>query len=394
MACHMLHERIAGWNDELRASWMSLMIVAYTFVLSCQTVTMLLSDRVDYWAIVFCAAVFVSLVLCLAHPVIGGMALIAVWIPAFLMPVTLPDTVGMAVMIAIIILAHHGAMYGGVAVVLASGTKIAQSILQQYAPHNHDIATYAGMIIPFVMVAGIGFAIHSYEDLSLLRFEEHRRRERLAVAQTLHDFTCNDITCLIMMIDSITARQSRFRNDTELHELAQMRALAVRAMEHTHAAVRELRVAADERTSQASSVNDVCDRGTALRHFVNEQQDLLTLMDRHGTVCIEGDASRLDHMNETRYNVIMPLLRELCGNILKHAEPKAGYSLIVGIGKTALTIWAADRSLSGKRNLPESVISGTGMAHYQQVIENMGGSFSITDDGREWSFRASIPYFR
>lgn len=227
------------------------------------------------------------------------------------------------------------------------------------------------------------------------------------IAQRLHDYTTNDLSDIAMMAD----HQLAICDDEQREAWHSVKNLALDALTHTRKAIRTLE--SDKTTvkqydgtqtydhrqnqlvslrhsstapAQASETTGI-DRLDELNKLIATCQSNLAANGYAGEVIRFG--TEPTQLGDATATLIIGLVRELFGNIAKHAQASAGYTMLISWTDAAFVIELSD--------VPEpntDVGLRSGLERYRQTIESMQGQWDIENTSNHWNFHAEVPYQR
>lgn len=218
--------------------------------------------------------------------------------------------------------------------------------------------------------------------------EERNRRiaEGTGIAQRLHDYTMNDLSDIIMLADA--ALDAEDDSDSVQH-LQQIRDEARDALVQTRNAITAMK-GSDTATEHTEQRQQVSNLHYQVSDLVDEQQELLASLGFQGTVLTPNP---LPECREDDARLVVGLLRELFGNIMRHADARQGYTLAICTDGHYCDISLADKpNEPGLTALPSGL--GSGLRHYQQEVTGRGGEWSVQDGSDSWSLHATIQLVR
>ena len=227
------------------------------------------------------------------------------------------------------------------------------------------------------------------------------------IAQRLHDYTTNDLSDIAMMAD----HQLAICDNEQREAWHSVKNLALDALTHTRKAIRTLE--SDKTTvkqydgtqtydhrqnqlvslrhsstapAQASETTGI-DRLDELNKLIATCQSNLAANGYAGEVIRFG--TEPTQLGDATATLIIGLVRELFGNIAKHAQASAGYTMLISWTDAAFVIELSD--------VPEpntDVGLRSGLERYRQTIESMQGQWDIENTSNHWNFHAEVPYQR
>lgn len=251
---------------------------------------------------------------------------------------------------------------------------------------------------------------------TLIRRNEERQRQlqreqtllaNAGIAQRLHDYTTNDLSDIAMMAD----HQLAICDDEQREAWSSVKDLALDALAHTRKAIRTLE--SDKTSAEQHDGAKTCDRyqnqpvspwhGSAapmqdskaieidklgeLNELIATCRSNLKASGYTGEVIRFGtEPTRLDNATAT---LAIGLVRELFGNIAKHAQVSAGYTMLISWTDTAFVIECSDTPYS---DAATNAGLHSGLERYRQAIESMHGQWSVENGNNHWNLHAEVPY--
>ena len=160
------------------------------------------------------------------------------------------------------------------------------------------------------------------------------------------------------------------------------RRLSSSALGHVRAAIGTL-----EQTQSAQEVVPSLDTGNRIREYVSEQASVLSALGFEGTVIVADEL----HIPENNADTLRGLIRELFGNIIKHADKDFGYTITITSDDKNLSIMQCDRPKPEHSTSTIAERQGTGLRRYRSMIDRLGGQWDQQYDGLLWTLEIQIP---
>ena len=293
-----------------------------------------------------------------------------------------------------------------------------------------------------VLAIIIGVCAHTISRYTVIRRRDAAIRRNLHIARELHDHTTNDLSDIIMLINRRLAEASANNemdcngpdntgetanmSDRSVGDLETIRSLALDALHHTRHTIATLdgrsngtgmangpvvkasTGAADgatsvgmDHTAPAATIPAMPDTYEHLSDTITEHRERLRQLGHEGEVITIGDVDDLPTVTRT---LVADFLRELFGNIVRHADPARGYTMLIMVSDDMCIIDLSDFAAtdnSGEKadvaNSAETPQPGdlrSGLARYRGLIEHRHGVLEITDGAdanTAWTLHASIP---
>lgn len=215
-------------------------------------------------------------------------------------------------------------------------------------------------------------------------FSNMRKLTKLA-SEDIHNYICNDLTNIIMTTDTINP--ILLGNDASNHNsIRQIRDLAESALQHARKVIVLLETDNNQETDIKQNRNESSsDLTTILTKTMHKYDTILHTIGFTGESIITPD---FPHSISTAFasNQLMPILRELYGNIAKHALPNTGYTVIISQVNDCISIYVAD--VPSKHNYNGR---HTGMSSIRHTVEQFDGICEIYTDDLLWYTHIQIP---
>lgn len=328
------------------------------------------------------------------RPRYGGyavMAIVAVMtVTAFPVPLTV-FLLAFAATASLTFLDPISGCAGGIAF---SSLMIVYGRLEPYGIMGYGSAYTLGACV--AVSAVIGYCGHAI----VRTVAERRRRDELArgmrLARELHDHVTNDLNDIVMLIDgqlADTGEPTDGPTDESAERYRTIRNLAIDALRHTRRTITTLdgRTHAPETPKPPAAAPAMAappvpsPAAGGLSETIERQRLRLERIGHSGEIIVIGDA-KLPPASACAF--IADFLRELFGNIAKHADPQQGYTMFISFSPTDCTIELCDHP---KRSGPSEEGLRSGLTRYRALIEQADGALTVTD-GDEWTMHARIPY--
>lgn len=327
------------------------------------------------------------------RPRYGGYAVLAVVAVMTVTAFPVPLTVFLLAFVATASLTFLDPISGCAGGIAFSSLMIIYGRLEPYGIMGYGSAYTLGACV--AVSAVIGYCGHAI----VRAVAERRRRDELArgmrLARELHDHVTNDLNDIVMLIDGHLADADDADDPTDEPDerYRTIRNLAIDALRHTRRTIATLdgRTHAPETpqppaAAPAMAAPPVPSPAAGGPSEVIERQRLrLERIGYSGEVIVIGDAN-LPPASARAF--IADFLRELFGNIAKHADPRQGYTMFIAFAPTDCTIELCDHP---KHSGPSAEGLRSGLARYRTLIEQADGALTVTD-GDAWTMHARVPY--
>lgn len=343
------------------------------------------------FSIVFICIELCSIVLFIQFPYTGSIIIIILWITAISIKPALPYSFVFAGLSATVIL-------GYINIPSAISILLPVTGILFFQPHT-DKSALVMFSTTFLALAIIGRVIRLHQDQkrAINQLAIHKWKEE--IAEELHDIVCNDLTYAIHQIDLLKIEKTNSQGNPEIAEntaLLDIRDSLVEALRCSRTAITTLRK--DDDGCSASEIDIVT---INLTELLEQERMKLAKAGFEGIIAADGS----DNLATTpsRSIIIKQLIREIFGNILKHADPSRGYVITAHANANTLHISASDtplfkNSTSTHASKPPQVNTineqfgnGTGIRSYQTRLATLGGELSISASDDQWTLEAAIP---
>lgn len=326
----------------------------------------------------------------------GSYVIIAVAVGDFLIGGT-----AFAPMLILALLATGSIGYTSLVEGVLSGIALLVAVF--FSPYTVAFPVIDDSLLSFPCLVALTLSISALIRRNGERQRQLQREQALlanaGIAQRLHDYTTNDLGDIVMMAD----HQLTTCDDGQREVWTNVRKLALDALAHTRKAILTLesnRPAAGQndgtnqddhewRTLQQQA-NDMSTESSGL----SELDELITVC--RGNLAANGCAGEVLRLSVEPTSIdgktaplIIGLVRELFGNIAKHADVSGGYTMLIHWTDAACVIELSD--------VPKpSADAGlrSGLERYRRTIESMQGQWNVESADDHWSIHAEVPYRR
>lgn len=349
-----------------------------------------------YWMVVkphpieqisFLALQVTSMVVFTKHPHVGGQMLIVLTYLANFTTFSVPAMTLLDGFVAVGALSYISVKAG----VFSSAHFIAGTVVT--AVFIDDRFMYRGGLSAFAIATLLtmlgGNALRWKQQRDKAVSESQATKRNVRTAALLHDHTCNDLTTIILICDSLSNQVdgcvsiSSDLRKTDTPGVASIRKAAIEALSYARQAIAITQgEPCDGLVALPIKDNEHSPQNT-LQMLVNQQQHSLELIGFQGSIIIPEHC--LDNLSDSVAALLIELTRELFGNIAKHANPTAGYSLVFSQENDKVEVTLCDKPA------PDVSSSGTGLSRYQVAILACGGTWHIDKTDDMWTLTASFP---
>ena len=349
-----------------------------------ENVAWISSPAFPLWGFILLLLRFGAIVLLMIRPYWGSFIVGAFIIIDSITPIPSPTSMFFVGMVAVTYLSYARTAYGVWMAGLMALASISSMWLYPYSAMRAG-GGYSFALI-YLLCAGAGVLL----NISLQRGVQERQTAILLrnakVAQHLHDFTTNDLSNILMLIDR-EQQSSHDDEDPERDEtLATIKNLAADALSQTRQVIVTL-----ERRTERPKIESVAPTPIELSLFdlIDEQQDLLESLGFEGTALVTKHP--LPVMNGPAGQVLLGFIRELFGNIAQHADPEHGYTLLITGNDDVLNIDCSDAPLTHAGDANDTGM-GSGLKRYRRIVEALDGTWNVTKLEDLWSLSVQIPW--
>lgn len=245
------------------------------------------------------------------------------------------------------------------------------------------------LLVSLTIFACLGFIMRLSHEWDLKRRREQARRNRQDIASGLHDIVYNDLNYALWNLDgqaaTVPAGDHARQADRDARDALR------EALRHTRHAIDMLRAPAE--AGKASSGEG---RALQLGRVVAEQRRKLERIHHNGMVILPDDPDAIDVTvtSPERAALAERLVRELFGNIAKHADPAGEYVFSIGVNAAQLYLSVSDsplRSTETQDAPADSGRTGHGLSYYRERIAELGGTMTVTPSPDSWAVIIRLP---
>ncbi|MBT1173254.1 hypothetical protein JS528_07805 [Bifidobacterium sp. MA2] len=350
---------------------------------------------------VYVLAMYAGLGMVVWNAFVGSSLVVLLWMAVYF--ITAIEAPSSTIIIGSIMLALLGYVNVPAAVAFAVCGPALMGVLLRW----HGLPMMAAWML--LLAVGGGLARSQVEQASLRRgLEERRRRER--VASELHDTVCNDLSHALRLIDmrrdggGVGADAGDAAGDN-VDGLADIREAVEEALLYTRGAIGTLH----DDAATASSGGASRPHSPGLAGFVLfgrvgsvESIDMSALVEERRKRLESGGIDGIILMEDRlvvettpeRAEILCGFIRELFGNIGRHADPNRGYTFAVGVRASVLHLSCSDTPLaepSRASGHAQETIGGRGLAYYRSAFAELGGGIRVHGDADCWTLQADLP---
>lgn len=334
----------------------------------------------------------------------GSYVIIAVAVGDFLIGGT-----AFAPMLILALLATGSIGYTSLVEGVLSGIALLAAVF--FSPYTVAFPVIDNSLLSFPCLVALTLSISALIRRNGERQRQLQREQTLlanaGIAQRLHDYTTNDLSDIAMMAD----HQLAICDSEQREAWSSVKNLALDALTHTRKAIRTLE--SDKTTVKQYNGTKTDDRHQ--NQFVSPRHGNDTPMQVSGATGIDklGELNELiatcqsnlaangytgevirfgtepTQLGDATATLVIGLVRELFGNIAKHARAYADYTMLISWTDAAFVIELSD--------VPKpSADAGlrSGLERYRRTIESMQGRWNVESADDHWSIHAEVPYRR
>lgn len=248
-----------------------------------------------------------------------------------------------------------------------------------------------GMTVMCLCPLSLGFGLNLLFAQRQATAALRQRLDRERTARHLHDTISNDLAYMILRIDQAGHDDPPADQNQYQLRLADLRAIAETALDHTHQVIRQLEHDDEsDGIAHISQTNEDMAGRKAKQQRERLEEITQTQRRRLESLGFQGDdiLGAFDHpLADDILDLLEGLLNELYANIAKHADPDAWYAVTISFDQRHVIISTSDTLKDSAAQLG----LGSGLERYRTVIESMSGTFDVTTDDGSWSSDITIP---
>lgn len=321
------------------------------------------------------------------RPNSGAYVIIAtalVSIPAVL---STPYTFNVVALAALTFISYRRSIIGIIAGIALSICSFAAIAVNLGSPMANGGAAFFSLTVAICVCAGIIVRLRA-DDAASQRQNQHMRHNQ-DIARNLHDYTTNDLTDIMLLADQV--RNANLDSATS-ERIRMIHESAADALRHTRQAIKTLETT---QTSQNDSLRQNGRSTTGLLRIVEHYRQMLDRMDIPGDTFVLGEPD--PSMTEETVQLIRHLLREMYGNIVRHADHSSPYTMMVAYTGQQTSIELSDVP----KTVPEhdrdvTIVSAedglhSGLAYYRALILQRKGIWELQSRPYRWTLRITIP---
>lgn len=323
---------------------------------------------------------FAIATMCVVAYVHAAWMVILAWVVANALPVQVSVSVIIPTLAAVFLISRAGVLQG----LVAAGICTISELGSLTSIHPGDLSTgsfitIGGSFLVCTVISG-AWGIRERRN-ARFRSEQQmaRRKERLRMAERLHNSIVNDLVYIISLADGHWGETVSKEDGMPSVDTAEIAAVAYKALENTRTIISAL-------YSENRGANNGESPSGPITELVRQQDARLSKIGFTGVTIVSGSIS---HCSDTEMlGTIESLLEEVYANILKHADKEHGYCVTVSEDDSVVTITAADTPSTSPVAPPLS--GGVGMESCRNLVEDLGGTIR-TELGEQWVVSIDIP---
>lgn len=348
-------------------------------------------------------------------PRIGGWAVVALWTARCVVPATTPFSPLFCLLMAVTIMAYLNIGMALAAAIVAEAATAARIWLY---PWDSSVFVIVCATAAFLMVALWLGSMMGWRERQEIEEREHaelvRRVADQQLATQLHHSVANDLTTILLLSRQLQSdtdgSDHRAMNDHDTITLIEQTAQESLAKVRTLIAGLDRQPATQPNAAERFAGQQPPDRQPAsptattpngqltmitadeLRSVAASHDARLHANGLDGATIISGKASAA--CTAERKAALLDILREIVGNMMKYADPAAGYCIAVTLAPGLATLSASNgvRQAAVATTTPDDALSGgTGLDRCRRIAAGLGGEFTTEHDEASWNALLKLP---
>lgn len=269
-----------------------------------------------------------------------------------------------------------------------------------FSPDTVAFPTIDNNLLSFPCLVALTLCVSTLIRRNGERQRQMQREQTLlanaGIAQNLHDYTTNDLSDIIMMAEY----QLTLCAEDQREAWSNVRNMAVDALTHTRKAILTLEDDGDairqRDMREPREPHKSHEPHEPFRQYaengLGELDDIIhTCRSSLAASGFTGDVMHLGTEPTTidtdMASLVVGLMRELFGNIARHADVSGGYTMLIAWGDDSCSI-----DLSDKPKPNNAIGLRSGLERYRRTVEACHGQWNIEQSKNRWDFHATIPY--
>ncbi|NEG88938.1 hypothetical protein [Bifidobacterium aerophilum] len=346
-------------------------------------------------------------------PRVGGWAIVALWTARCVIPETTPFSVLFCLLMAVTIMAYLDI---GMALPAAMAAEAATAARIWLYPWDSSVFVIVCATAAFLMVALWLGSMMGWRERQETKDREHaellHRAADRELATQLHHSVTNDLTTILLLSVQLRSKENSIDHlSPEDHDTV---TLIERTARESLTKVRTLIAGLDSKPDSPASPADerpipptASGQGRPLTTLTDDElRSLAASYDERlhangltGTIIVNGEPSTA--CTAERKAALMDALHETVGNMMKYADPAAGYCIAVTLSPGLATLSASngmcgaacDRATAASGRTPpdKALHGGTGLDRCRRAATNLGGTFDAGADNGAWTTMLTLP---
>lgn len=382
----------------MRRHWLGLTCAALAVFAIAETVLYMPLGMIHDTDIPFCILYVASLAAIRLWPSVGPWLVAGVWIGREYTQFIGPQSMFLGFALALALIGYRHPRLGALVAALAACSSSFIALMQgSYVPY---VASSTMMyLVWYGSFVACGTLMHRMRQQERLRSQLVRDRLAFTTARELHDSTANTIAFTVAQLDRLRAGYAHSPDQSLRDGLDEALHYAEHALDQTRTLIGTLQRAADGSTATVQA--------SGLEHeWLPQVAALVEHMDHHlnklgfrGLSIIPDEPAAV--MSAEHARMLISIMHELYGNILKHAQPDGWYVTTVGLNADHVTVSVTD--IPAKSDTVERTDghvhvhaapsnTGTGLQRMRTMLRHHGGNVTVTQQDEEWTTTVTLPY--
>lgn len=307
--------------------------------------------------------------------------LILGWVVVNILPDTISVSVIFPTLAAVMLIARASPVQGFAAATLCM---LAESNSFMQSPQNLSLGSFVTIGGTFLICMTIGVIWKLSKQRTNLEHETRKReqvRERNETADLLHSSIVNDLVYIVFLTNPIESPNTTIGIATS-DSYGEINRVAIKALGDARTIITHL---------QHAPSTDI-----QMKHHRTTSLHLAELIRTHEDHLLKAGFTGITILPEqpilsvptTIADGMTEIIDEIYANIIKYAEPAAGYCVTITYTGKSLTLELADTP--SRTSLTPLLSGGTGIQHCQRITDNLGGTIIIRD-GAQWAMKVVLP---
>ncbi|OZG64497.1 Signal transduction histidine kinase [Bifidobacterium hapali] len=371
-------------------------------------------------------------------PRVGGWLIVTLWAARCVIPSTTPLSILFCVLMAVTVMAYRSLAMSVLASVAAESATAARIWLY---PWDSSVVATVCATAAFLLVALWLGSMMGWQEQREREEREHaallRRLANQQLATQLHHSVANDLTTIMLLTQQLRSAVSSYdQSNTKLvnlieqttqESLRKVRTLITQLDQPSDATTQHIPCTSRPAAYIEPTVTvDNSSSSLSIRdESPNRQQTHATNTDRLDTLTANELQSATANYDERlhahglagmslvngetacactadRKAVLLDTLREIVGNMMKYADPAAGYCIAITLAPGLATLSASNGVRQTQEHMHENMQNspshasdalsgGTGLRRCRDAACTLGGEFTAEQDGESWTVLLTLP---